>query len=285
MTRPLSFPRSVSRVNRPFTLTALGWTHPQAILPDGGTTLPRPPEALLPDSFAEACLVPVAPTARLPLQGLTLLAVEDSRFASDALRLLSQRSGARLRRAESLEAAWAHLRVYRPDVIVVDLGLPDGRGETLIRRLAQGSPPGAARPVLLAISGDPAGRGAALAAGADGFLEKPVAGLRAFQAAILAHLTDHPALPPGEEEVSADPLALHDDLAQAARALDAPDAAARRYLAGFLGGLARQTQDEALSAASAALTEPGFRLDALSRLLQDRLATGNPFRPEAGQAR
>ncbi len=92
----------------------------------------------MPDSLPDAFLLPPGPVAgRLPLQGLTLLAVEDSRFASDALRLLSQRSGARLRRAESLEAAWAHLRVYRPDVILVDLGLPDGRGETLIRRLAQ----------------------------------------------------------------------------------------------------------------------------------------------------
>ncbi len=35
---------------------------------------------------------------------MILLAVEDSRFASDVLRLCAQRLGARLRRAETVEA-------------------------------------------------------------------------------------------------------------------------------------------------------------------------------------
>jgi DNA-binding response OmpR family regulator len=71
-----------------------------------------------------------------PLAGLTILAVEDSRFASEALRLMCLRSDARLRRADSLEQADRHLSVYRPDVVIVDLGLPDGNGADLIRRPA-----------------------------------------------------------------------------------------------------------------------------------------------------
>ncbi|NGM45234.1 response regulator [Rhodobacter sp. SGA-6-6] len=215
----------------------------------------------------------------LPLQGVTLLAVEDSRLACDALRLFCQRSGARLRRAATLEEADAHLRVYRPDAVLVDLGLPDGRGEGLIRTLAAG--PG--RPGLLAMSGDPDGRAAALAAGADAFLEKPLPGLAVFQRTILPLLPGRPAVGlPEDGTVSADPAALHDDLARAAQAVQAgPEAEERRYLAGFLTGLARQTRDAALSEATAALRTPGEGLHRLARLLDERLTDSAPFRPGA----
>ena len=66
--------------------------------------MPRLPEAITLSPTFRPCA-----EADLPLQGITVLAVEDSRFACDALRLLCQRSGARLRRAETLEAARAHL--------------------------------------------------------------------------------------------------------------------------------------------------------------------------------
>ena len=90
------------------------------------------------------------PTADRPLQGLTVLVVEDSRFASEAIRLLSLRSGARIRRADSLRAAHRHLRVYRPSIVIIDMGLPDGCGADLIRELAADT---VRVPVLLAMSG------------------------------------------------------------------------------------------------------------------------------------
>ncbi len=93
--------------------------------------------------------------ARLPLQGLTVLIVDDSRFACDALRLILQRAGARLRRAESPEIARLHLGFYRPDLAIVDLGLPDGRGEDLIRCRTRRQQGLAGRPVLTGLSGNP----------------------------------------------------------------------------------------------------------------------------------
>ena len=214
----------------------------------------------------------------LPMQGLTLLAVEDSRFACEALRLMAQRSGARLRRAETLRDARRHLAIYRPDLVLVDLGLPDGPGTSLIRDLALA--PGG--PVVLGLSGDPSGRGAALAAGAAGFVEKPIGGLAEFQSVILRHL-------PGRSDQMADPatptpepdrLALREDLARAAGMLaQGPDAGQRAYLARFLTGIARSTRDSALARAAADL--PGAdaaRLAHLSGLVALRIGESpRPF--------
>lgn len=224
--------------------------------------------------------VPTGQTA-LPLQGVTILAVEDSRYACEAMRLMCQRAGARLRRAESLQAARAHLRLYRPDVVVIDLGLPDGRGEALIRDLVLGA---ARPPVILGTSGNPAGRASALAAGADGFLDKPLESLAAFCAALGSFLPDMAGAPLRDETLRPDPLALRDDLVRAASRLEAvPDGAARRYVTGFVAGVARHAHDAALArAASEAGQNPDLALDGLRHLIDRRLAHADAgFSPAA----
>lgn len=204
-----------------------------------------------------------------PLSGLTILLVEDSRFSADALRLLCQRSGARMRRAETLEQAAAHLRTYRPDVVIVDLGLPDGRGEDLIRAL---SGMAEAAPLVLASSGDPAARAGALAAGAVDFLEKPLPGLAAFQAVLIRHLPGRVVATDVDATASADPLALRDDLRLAADLLEeADDPVRRRYLAGFLTGLARSTGDVPLGRAAAGVASGDLALAEVRAVLRDRL--------------
>ncbi len=142
------------------------------------------------------------PTAARPLLGLTVLVVEDSRFASEAMRLLCLRSGARIRRADCLTSARKHLRVYRPSVVVVDLGLPDGSGTDLIAELHNATP---RIDVLLGISGDPLREGEAMAAGADGFLPKPIETLGVFQQAILSLLPET-AQPPAHARYRTTPF-------------------------------------------------------------------------------
>jgi CheY-like chemotaxis protein len=100
-----------------------------------------------------------------------VLLVEDSRVCAEAVRFFCLRSGARLRRADSLRSAHRHLAVYRPSVVLVDLGLPDGSGLSLIEELA--AAPSPTIPVI-AISGeDPTICSlAAREAGAIGFFAK-----------------------------------------------------------------------------------------------------------------
>ena len=78
------------------------------------------------------------------------------------------RSGARIRMADCLTSAHRHLKVYRPSVIVINIGLTDGNGADLLEDLANASP---RVDVILGASGVPNGQDMALAAGADGFLE------------------------------------------------------------------------------------------------------------------
>lgn len=219
---------------------------------------------------------PRAPSAQRPLLGMTVLAVEDSRYASEALRLMCLRSGARIRRADCLASARRHLQVYRPSVVIADLGLPDGSGLDLIAELDQ------ARPrvgVILAISGDPSAEGAACAAGADGFLPKPVARLGHFQQAVLRHLPPErcPSGPYGvsDEVIRPDPLAYRDDLDHVLSLLEgAPEAQVLAYVAQFLGGVARAAGDGVLAQAAEALTGQGPEAGAarVSGLIEARLA-------------
>ncbi|MEM8555325.1 MAG: response regulator [Pseudomonadota bacterium] len=223
----------------------------------------------------ESYLMRRQPTAARPLLGLTVLLVEDSRFASEAVRLMCLRSGARIRRADCLASAHKHLRSYRPSVVIVDLGLPDGDGEEFIKHLATEAHP---VQVILATSGDPDGETRAIAAGAQGFMEKPVANLGAFQQTILSFLPPE-SRPLGlrvmpDDTVTPDRLALQDDIAHVAELLSAPDQDRPvDYIAQFLSGVARSADDKPLCAAAEALGKsPGSEtLAKLTALVTQRL--------------
>lgn len=222
-----------------------------------------------------------APTAARPLLGLTVLVVEDSRFACEAMRLLCLRSGARIRRADCLRSARRHLQVYRPSVVIVDLGLPDGSGLDLIAELAAAQPRVEA---ILAMSGDDHLRSDAIAAGADGFLAKPITSIAGFQEKVLAALPkDRRPTGPREmthDQIMPDKIAYQDDIAHIADMLGRPRSEkALDYVAQFLNGVARSASDDRLAQAAQALAQKratgesaSMETAAIAGMIQRRLA-------------
>jgi DNA-binding response OmpR family regulator len=201
--------------------------------------------------------------------------VEDSRFASEAMRLLCLRSGARIRRADCIGSAERHLNVYRPSVAIVDLGLPDGSGLDLIARMHALRP---RVPILLGTSGADRDSSAqeAMEAGADGFLPKPLESLAEFQAAILRHLPE--AMRPKTPRlvvagrVEPDMIAFREDLTHAMDllALEEPPVP---YLRRFLLGVARTARDNGLEDQANGMTRRLENADrsALRAFLSDRI--------------
>ncbi|MEZ5752796.1 MAG: response regulator [Paracoccaceae bacterium] len=220
----------------------------------------------MPESLAAPARFPhahsVAPGASL---APTMLLVEDSRFAAEAVRLICQRAGIRLRRAETLASARVHIRVYRPEIALIDLGLPDGSGLELIAQLAADRRrPGR----IVAISGDSSLEGAALQRGADAFVLKPFS------------LNDHLAILTGETVVGfglcepqlLDQMALQDDLRQLRGMLQsAPGRAETAYAGQFLSSVGRMMGRTSLASAAA---EAGMAGD--PRRLHDLLAHFTP---------
>ncbi len=221
------------------------------------------------------------PVPERPLIGQTVLVVEDSRAASEAMRLLCLRSGARIRRADSMQAARRHLQVYRPSAVIIDLGLPDGSGLDLIEELNMATPRIA---VILGSSGDDGRREAAMAVGADGYLAKPIASLAAFQSMLLAHIpAEHQPRGPRsvpDLAVPTDPIAYCDDMAHAVDVLaeTGEDGRGLDYLTQFVGGVAKSADDHDLAAAARRVQRARNKglphasdLARLAGLVQDRL--------------
>lgn len=189
------------------------------------------------------------------LFAVTILLVEDSRSASEAIRLYAVESGARVRRADSLHAASRHLAIYRPNVVMVDLGLPDGSGLELISHLATASLP---MQGIIAVSGNDRDdwREAAREAGAAACLEKPIESLRAFQTCILGVLPDAATRQrpePGEMTLDRASIrsALAEDLRRArnllTEALRARDDETANYCLQFLGSVGEMLADAELA--------------------------------------
>lgn len=99
-----------------------------------------------------------------------VLIVEDEPGIRDILRTLLQTANYRVVEADTATRAQIEARSHKPDLMIVDLGLPDGDGEILIRNVREWSP----MPILvLSARTMEEQKIAALDAGADDYVTKP----------------------------------------------------------------------------------------------------------------
>jgi DNA-binding response OmpR family regulator len=104
---------------------------------------------------------------------MRLLIVEDDEPLSAALGKGLKEAGFEVARVGSVAAARRALAAGRPDLVVLDLGLPDESGIGLLRELAAAKPP---LPVIVSTArGEVADRVEGLEGGADDYLVKPYA--------------------------------------------------------------------------------------------------------------
>ena len=99
-----------------------------------------------------------------------VLIVEDDQGIQDVLRFLAEANDMRVVTAENCEIAIRKAVLHRPDIAVVDLGLPDRDGIHMIKQMRTWSR--APIIVLSARTRDATCR-AALEAGADDYVSKP----------------------------------------------------------------------------------------------------------------
>jgi two-component system KDP operon response regulator KdpE len=116
------------------------------------------------------------------VSGARLLVVEDDETTRTAVAANLAGHGYQVQQAPDAAGALRQWEGARPDAIILDLGLPDLDGMTVIRRVRRD----AATPILvLSARGQEADKVAALEAGADDYVTKPF-GMAELRARIVA---------------------------------------------------------------------------------------------------
>jgi two-component system KDP operon response regulator KdpE len=116
--------------------------------------------------------------------GARLLVVEDDEPTRSLLSSNLAAHGYRVREAGTAENALRAWDAQRPDLVVLDLGLPDADGTSVIRRLRRD---GTTPILILSARGEERDKVAALELGADDYVTKPF-GLEELRARVAALL-------------------------------------------------------------------------------------------------
>ncbi len=116
-----------------------------------------------------------------------VLILEDAHAIRRFLRTALEADGLRVYEAETLQRGLLEAATRKPDLIILDLGLPDGDGIDFIRDLRQWS---AIPVIVLSARSEESDKIAALDAGADDYLSKPF-GIGELQARLRVALRRH----------------------------------------------------------------------------------------------
>lgn len=130
-----------------------------------------------------------------------VLVIEDEPAIRDVLRVLLEAEGYRVVEADTAMRAEIEARSHKPDLLLVDLGLPDGDGLKVIRKVRAWSP---VPVIVLSARTMEEQKIAALDAGADDYVTKPFSApellarvraalrrnVRSTEAASVLHLND-----------------------------------------------------------------------------------------------
>jgi two-component system KDP operon response regulator KdpE len=119
--------------------------------------------------------------------GSQILIIEDEAHIRRFVRLALEAEGHTVHEADGYQRGLIEAGTRRPDLVVLDLGLPDGDGVDLIRELRQWT---AIPVIVLSARSAEASKIAALDAGADDFLVKPF-GTGELSARVRAQLRRH----------------------------------------------------------------------------------------------
>lgn len=125
---------------------------------------------------------------------INVLIVEDEHAISRFLRTALEGDGLRVYDAGTLQRGLIEAATRKPDLVILDLGLPDGDGIDFIREVRQWSQ----MPIIvLSARAEETDKIAALDAGADDYLSKPF-GIGELQARLRVALRRHSANAPAE---------------------------------------------------------------------------------------
>ena len=128
----------------------------------------------------------------------SVLIVEDEHAIRRFLRTALEAEDLRVFDAATLQRGLLEAATRKPDLVILDLGLPDGDGLDFIRDIRQWSP---VPIIVLSARSDERDKIAALDAGADDYLSKPF-GIGELQARLRVALRRHASAQPNEPVVT-----------------------------------------------------------------------------------